>query len=134
MGARWARQTGGVAETVDAKVSKGRAWELAARTLRSRRFKITVVTLLLFYVASYFVLSRCGRAIAREYNAEGFLYIPCPWEAYEDSRTLETLHYALVFFYYPIWLVDHHVFGGPYWSYIPMFRIGGHHLPPPASH
>ena len=110
-------------------------WALAARTLRSRRFRIAVVIFLLFYVASYFVLSRCGRAIAREYNAEGFLYVPCPWEAYEDSRTLETLHYALVAFYYPVWLVDYHVFGGPHWSYVPLYGLSAstHCAFPPSA-
>ena len=101
----------------------GRLWALAARTLRSRSFRIAVVSFLFAYVSSYFILSRSGSAIARVYNAEGFLYVPCPWEAYEDIPALETLHYVLVCFYYPIWLVDHHVFGGSAWGNIPMWGI-----------
>jgi hypothetical protein len=93
--------------------------------MRSRRFRIAVAVFLLVYVGSYFVLSRCGTAIARQYNAEGFLYVPCSWEACDGSRTLETLHYSMVAFYFPVWSVDHYVFGGPHWSHIPMFHIDG---------
>lgn len=78
--------------------------------LRLMMIRAVFSILLIFYMASYYQLSRRGIREAPEYGIAGFLYIPCAQtvEPQDVSR-----HYALVLFYAPLNWIDSAAFGSP---------------------
>jgi hypothetical protein len=64
--------------------------------------------------------------VLRESNAEGFYYVPVTPSALGNSDLLQTLHRAAAVFFYPIWYIDHAVFGFPYWASAPLMTIDEH--------
>ena len=89
----------------------------------SRRKWILIVSLLL-YVGAYVTISRVN-SLDKVWRPGFFTYLPPSSGAYDNvlgeddstrsnhNRVLAGLDFGLVIFFYPIWLVDHNVFGGP---------------------
>lgn len=84
------------------------------------------IVILMFYVASHLVLSR---ASAPQINSalgveKTFLYSFADPNAVFTQQRLQTVHLILRGFFYPVWQIDHRLFGGPWpmWS-MPMMSI-----------
>jgi hypothetical protein len=100
-------------------------------TMRLRRLRFTVRTLMVAvavssfvfaYVGSYYRLSRRGMQEAAEYGYSGFLYVP-----FEEARACEDLsrHHALGGVYVPLNLIDRSLFGGPSPVLCILWRLSG---------
>ena len=90
------------------------------RVRRPRAWTVAAVALLV-YVGSYFTLSRYSLWYNSGGGLQGFLYVPCsPEFLNRHYDSLESVHYALVYFYYPVWAFDHYILGGSYWGHFPM--------------
>ncbi len=81
-----------------------------ARTVAARRWRIAFIIFALVYVGSYIVISRSMERAWRDYHILGFCYL-LPRYAYRPSGPL--INVLLHFAFYPVWVVDHYVFGGP---------------------
>lgn len=89
-----------------------------------QRWKRPLLLLLIGYVISYAFLSRIGAKNAREAGMSCFLYVPCKFQAATGNQWIERLHIACIYFFYPVWFVDH-LLGGPQFADgIPYQKIG----------
>ena len=95
-----------------------------ASTGRRKRIVYVVVAVALVYLASHMALSRYSHAmLVEEYDGGGFYYVPCDPLVLAESETLQGLNFALLCFYYPVWMLDHYVLGGPHWAHIPAMEV-----------
>ncbi len=76
-----------------------------------RKHKKIICLWLLLYVLSYIALSNYGAYEAERYHSPGFFYMPLTVEKYSYSLFVYT-HYALLFFYYPVYAIDHYMLTG----------------------
>ena len=77
--------------------------------------KIICMILFVCYIGSYFALSRYSLNMMNNIDAEGFYYVPCT----PISPSLQRINTLLVYFYGPIWIIDHYVFNGPALAHYP---------------
>jgi len=95
---------------------------MAIRTMsRERKCKKRVMTILLMlsaYVLSYFLLSRSFLAVNRSYMPDDpqIYFMPVMWTG---NWSGELAQRGLSCYFYPIWRVDHAVFGvGPLGTHV----------------
>ena len=85
---------------------------------RTRKWLLIIACVLAVYVVSYIVLSQIGIAIAisqwPEGGGDGFFYVPVREVMPDWCRRI---HFALVVVYWPLWAIDHQVFGAPHYGY-----------------
>lgn len=80
--------------------------------IRLRNFVNAGIFLLAAYLLSYVALSRYS--YYRFSHGRGiFYYAPRHSSEIVNGYFLRTFHDCATTFYYPLWFVDHHVFGGP---------------------
>lgn len=91
-------------------------------TSTQRRRVVWVVTGIVVYVTVYLALSRISARMNSRSGIRGFFYVPVHATKMDDV-TLERLHAAGSIVFYPLWYVDHNVFGGPSVSAIPLFGL-----------
>jgi len=88
--------------------------EAKGRLFSPKELALAGAVVLCLYVGSHFVLSRYSAArTLREYGIGPSLYVPLSLETVDFAFPLFWLHHGLRIIYAPLWLVDHHVFGGP---------------------
>jgi hypothetical protein len=80
---------------------------------------IICVVALAAYVIAYFVISRTSESKVQSVGGVGFYYAPVSMENIVGSRGAQKIHTAGVFIFYPIWLIDNRIFGGPEYAHIP---------------
>jgi hypothetical protein len=80
---------------------------------------IFVIVFLVVYVIAYLAISRTSEARARAVGAPGFYYAPVSVDTIATSRKAQWIHHVGIYVFYPIWLVDNCVFGGPEYAAIP---------------
>lgn len=94
---------------------------------RPARARVPVCRLIGFglaaYVCLYIALSRYSRGLVAKYGIEGFYYVPADPETIARNRTLESLNEYLSVLFYPLWLVDFHLLGGPPMSVPPLMEL-----------
>jgi hypothetical protein len=87
------------------------------RTAGTGREGLTLsLVLLITYFLSHFALSRVSvRMVERDWGIEGFfIYLPFKPDFVADhERHLLDVHAGLSNFFYPAWMIDNHVLGGP---------------------
>ena len=69
--------------------------------------------LLALYLVTYFTLSGVSLAYMRKHGFNEFYYVPCDLSSLIANRKLEYVHGIGIVLFYPIWAVDHFLFGGP---------------------
>jgi hypothetical protein len=86
--------------------------------MRKRVVWACLISLAILYVGSYLVLSRRGYEEARQYNMKGFYYFTP-----EDTNQWLRLNYSLVYFYYPLNVIDVWLGTGLPPGCAPLFRL-----------
>ena len=66
------------------------------------------------YVGTYYGLTRLDMYLTGD--SDGFCYVPTP---NHEVRWIWAVHYPLVIVYWPVWILDHSLLGGPHWDYMP---------------
>jgi hypothetical protein len=79
---------------------------------RSKLLQITLLTVVA-YIASYLAFSRYCLYTHPVGHDRKFLYVPTSPHRVHTSNALVFMHTALTWIYYPVWSIDHYVFGGP---------------------
>ena len=74
---------------------------------------------LAIYVVAYYSLSRSSLNKVSSYGIRGFYYVPCSPEKIFQSKSLCRLHIVGVVFFFPVWIVDHKLLGGPSYAFFP---------------
>lgn len=90
---------------------------MSFNALKQKRWQIAALIFLLSYVAAHFTFSRVSRAmVERDCGiSDAFLYLPVPPNiVIEHEGPLLYVHGTLRCFFYPVWKLDHSVFGGPW--------------------
>jgi len=91
-----------------------------AKVSKCRALGVGVAVAVLVYVLSYAALSRYSESMCHELGlGTGFYYVPCHPVALARSERLQGLNAMLVYFYYPVWAIDHYLLDGPPWAYPP---------------
>jgi hypothetical protein len=85
-----------------------------------RKVLIVLLCVLLAYVGSYIVLSRCGFAWSDTHHSAGFYFFPP-----DDSNTWRLANYGCVCFYYPLIVIDNWIGTGRLVAREPTFRMSG---------
>jgi len=83
---------------------------------------ITVfVILLIAYISSYVAISRISYHYNKIQGVDAFLYFPFPTSAFQSS-TISRCNTVGFFVFYPLYIIDHNILGGPTWME-PMWSI-----------
>ena len=89
--------------------------------MRRRSIRVLIICITI-YVALYFVLSRLSLRINAKMGVQGFFYVPVSATDMQLA-TLQRLHEVGNIVFYPAWLVDYKILGGPVVSAIPLFNL-----------
>lgn len=85
----------------------------------ARKMWCWIAAILTAYLTSYFALSRSSQSLMKPYGGNFFFYVPCSINNITTNQTLQSIHIAASYLYYPIAFVDH-AMGGPICSGIPL--------------
>lgn len=89
-----------------------------------KRAKRVIALSALCYVLLYVALSRTSLYINRRDGIRGFFYVPVR-ASMMRSPALEWVHGAASTFFFPVWVVDHRLLGGPWVASVPLFELDG---------
>lgn len=84
---------------------------------KKSRWRVPMLLFLFCYIAAHFMLSRVSCAmVLRDWGIQDtFIYLPMRPDVVADhEEPLLYVHLALRCFFFPIWKLDHSVFGGPW--------------------
>ena len=84
----------------------------------------TILVVLVLYCLIYFGLSRLYLCVNEEYIADDPEICFVPYK-YMGTMPGQIIHHSLRYFFYPVWCVDHIVFGAPPLSNLHIMRISG---------
>ena len=85
-------------------------WPRARFTVRRMMLAVLIAALVMWYVGSYYRLSRRGMREAVDYGLDGFLYVPCALAAEPENQLRD---FALATWYAPLNWLDRKLFGAP---------------------
>ena len=88
-----------------------------------KAIRVMLVLLLCFYLISYFFISRHSHSMMQRLGGQGFYYVLCEPDRMMRSEGLQRMHVLLSYIYYPIWLFDYNVLGGPPVAHFPLMRV-----------
>jgi len=95
---------------------------------KKRRRFVVLAGVLTVYVVAHLILSRISLSMCNtDWGTDNaFIYLPVHPDIVADhERPLLYVHIALRGFFYPIWKIDHEVFGGPWpMRSMPIRRLG----------
>jgi hypothetical protein len=93
---------------------------MAEKGRRKRRIVSVCLLVLSLYALSHFVLSRTSMLVVG-LDGDAYFYLPMKYP-YSDRAV--DIHYFLIYFYAPVWMLDG-LLGGPHPLSDPGFTLGG---------
>ena len=82
----------------------------------------TVLTILAIYVLLYITITRISLNLNRQIGLSSIYFVP--FSALNmDSRLKDRMHGFGCWFFFPAWLIDRHIFGGPDVASTPLLHL-----------
>jgi len=93
--------------------------------LKNRKRILIILVVILMYFGVHLGISRLSQGIieSSEFPKGGFYYIPVSPNFMAQHPSLQILNDALKAFFYPAWVLDHHILQGPDYAYPPLRDI-----------
>jgi len=86
---------------------------------------VTVVLGAGLYIGSYLYISRVSLGYVRDVHGEGCYFAPVSVDTLVRSGRWRVVHEILTVVYYPAWVIDYYLLGGPGRANIPLMDMKG---------